>query len=139
MVLERLRDEGIEVAEDAMVEEIRGKAGAIEVAAKDGRVFKGSHLLMAVGRRPNIDKLDLDKAGVETTRAGIKVDARLRSTTNARVFAIGDVAGGLQFTHMAGYHAGLVIRQALLACPGAKAPRTSRGPPIPTRNWRRSA
>ncbi|WP_296763889.1 FAD-dependent oxidoreductase [Sediminimonas sp.] len=121
MVLERLRGEGIDVAEDAMVEEIRGKAGAIEVAAKDGRVFRGSHLLMAVGRRPNIDKLDLDKAGIATTRAGIKVDARLRSTTNARVFAIGDVAGGLQFTHMANYHAGLVIRQALLALPARES------------------
>jgi pyruvate/2-oxoglutarate dehydrogenase complex dihydrolipoamide dehydrogenase (E3) component len=121
MVLERLRAEGIDVAEDAMVEEIRGKAGAIEVAAKDGRVFRGSHLLMAVGRRPNIDKLDLDKAGIATTRAGIKVDARLRSTTNARVFAIGDVAGGLQFTHMANYHAGLVIRQALLALPARES------------------
>ena len=121
IVLERLRGEGIEIAEDAMVSEIRGKAGAIEVAAKDGRVFKGSHLLMAVGRRPNIDTLDLDKAGVETTRAGIRVDGRLRSTTNPRVFAIGDVAGGLQFTHVAGYHAGLVIRQALLALPARES------------------
>jgi len=116
ILLERLRGEGIEIAEDALAAEIRGKAGAIEVEAKDGRVFKGTHLLMAVGRKANIDRLDLDKAGIETTRTGIKVDAGLR-TTNRRVYAIGDVAGGLQFTHVAGYHAGIIIRSALFGLP----------------------
>ena len=94
--------EGIEIAEDAMAEKISGKAGAIEVTTKDGRVFKGSHLLMAVGRKTNTDKLNLEAAGIETTRTGIKVDDGLR-TTNRKVYAIGDVAGGLQFTHVAGY------------------------------------
>jgi pyruvate/2-oxoglutarate dehydrogenase complex dihydrolipoamide dehydrogenase (E3) component len=116
IVLDALRDEGIEIAEDAMAAEIRGKAGAIEVACKDGCVFKGSHLLMAVGRKPNIDRLNLTAAGIETTRAGIKVDASLKST-NRRVYAIGDVAGGAQFTHVAGYHAGIVIRSALFGLP----------------------
>lgn len=116
IALEALRGEGIEIAEEAMAAEIRGKAGAIEVEAKDGRVFKGTHLLMAVGRKANIDRLNLDAAGIETTRRGIKVDAGLR-TTNRRVYAIGDVAGGLQFTHVAGYHAGLIIRSALLGLP----------------------
>ncbi len=51
-----LRAEGVEIAEDAMAAEIRGKAGAIEVEAKDGRVFKGTHLLMAVGRKANIER-----------------------------------------------------------------------------------
>ncbi len=117
VVLARLRGEGIEIAEGAMVEQVRGKAGAIEVEVQGGRVFKGSHLLLAVGRRANIDRLDLEKAGIAATGAGVTVDARLRSTTNRHVYAIGDVAGGLQFTHVAGYHAGLVIRQALLALP----------------------
>ena len=116
IVLERLRGEGIEIAEGAMASEIRGKAGAIEVEAKDGRIFAGTHLLMAVGRKANIDRLNLEAAGIETTRKGIKVDAGLR-TTNRRVYAIGDVAGGLQFTHVAGYHAGLVIRSALFGLP----------------------
>ena len=79
-------------------------------------MIKGSHLLMAVGRKSNIDRLDLDKAGVETTKAGIKVDDSLRSS-NRRVYAIGDVAGGLQFTHVAGYHAGVVIRSILFGLP----------------------
>lgn len=116
VVLENLRGEGIQIEEDALAQEIRGTAGAIEVETKDGRIFKGTHLLMAVGRKPNIDKLNLEAAGIETTRAGIKVDPGMR-TTNRKVYAIGDVAGGLQFTHVAGYHAGLIIRSALFGLP----------------------
>jgi len=118
IVLDQLRAEGIEIAEDALASKIRGKTGAIEVATKDGRVFKGSHLLMAVGRKANIDELDLDTAGIAHERA-IKVNEGLR-TSNRRVYAIGDVTGGLQFTHVAGYHAGIVIRSALFGLP-AKA------------------
>ncbi|AXI43586.1 NAD(P)/FAD-dependent oxidoreductase [Sulfitobacter sp. SK011] len=116
IVLDSLRDEGVVIEEGAMAAEIRGKKGAIEVEAKDGRVFKGSHLLMAVGRKANTDRLDLEKAGVEPVRGGIKVDASLR-TTNRKVYAIGDVAGGLQFTHVAGYHAGVIIRSMLFGLP----------------------
>jgi pyruvate/2-oxoglutarate dehydrogenase complex dihydrolipoamide dehydrogenase (E3) component len=79
----------------------------------------GSHLLVATGRRPNADGLALDAAGIAHTPAGIVVDRGLR-TSNRRVYAIGDVAGGPQFTHAANYHAGLVIRNALFRLP-AKA------------------
>lgn len=116
IVLDRLRSEGIAIEEDALAAEVRGQAGAIEVEARDGRVFKGSHLLIAVGRRANTDRLNLEAAGIKTTKAGIRVDDRLR-TTNAKVYAIGDVAGGLQFTHVAGYHAGLIIREVLFGLP----------------------
>jgi pyruvate/2-oxoglutarate dehydrogenase complex dihydrolipoamide dehydrogenase (E3) component len=119
VVLDNLRAEGIEIAEEALAKEVRGTTGAIEVESQDGRVFKGSHLLVAVGRKANTDKLNLDAAGIETTRTGIKVDDSLK-TTNKRVYAIGDAAGGLQFTHVAGYHAGIVIRSALFGLP-AKA------------------
>ncbi|WP_299356458.1 FAD-dependent oxidoreductase [uncultured Shimia sp.] len=115
-VLETLRDEGITIEEDALAAEIRGAAGAIEVEAQDGRVFKGTHLLMAVGRKANIERLDLDKAGIATERGAIKVDDSLK-TSNRKVYAIGDVAGGLQFTHVAGYHAGIIIRSALFGLP----------------------
>lgn len=116
VVLETLRDEGIVIEEEALAAEIRGKAGAIEVETKDGRVFRGSHLLMAVGRKANTDTLDLEKAGITPSRTGIKVDDSLR-TTNKKVYAIGDVAGGLQFTHVAGYHAGVIIRSMLFGLP----------------------
>ncbi|MEH6738861.1 MAG: FAD-dependent oxidoreductase [Sulfitobacter sp.] len=116
VVLSSLKDEGVEIAEDALAAEIRGQAGAIEVEVQDGRIFKGSHLLMAVGRKANTDKLDLELGGVEPSRNGIKVDEGLR-TTNKKVYAIGDVAGGLQFTHVAGYHAGVIIRSMLFGLP----------------------
>ena len=116
VVLTRLRAEGIEIAEGALAKGITGKAGDITVSTEDGRSFRGTHLLMALGRKSNIDKLDLDKAGIETHKRGIKVDASLK-TTNKRVYAIGDVAGGLQFTHVAGYHAGVIIRSALFGLP----------------------
>jgi pyruvate/2-oxoglutarate dehydrogenase complex dihydrolipoamide dehydrogenase (E3) component len=84
-----------------------------------GAASHGSHLLVAVGRQVNVDKLDLEKAGVDYDRRGVTVDKGLRST-NKRVYAVGDAAGGLQFTHVAGYHAGVIIRPMLFGLP-AKA------------------
>lgn len=115
-----LRDEGVEIAEGALVERVAGEAGAIEVTAQDGRVFAGSHLLVAVGRKANLERLNLEAAGIATTRTGVQVDAGLR-TSNRRVYAIGDAAGGLQFTHVAGYHAGVIIRSALFGLPSKAA------------------
>jgi pyruvate/2-oxoglutarate dehydrogenase complex dihydrolipoamide dehydrogenase (E3) component len=88
----------------------------IAVRLAGGESISGSHLLIAAGRQPNIAALDLATGGVAATRHGITVDARLR-TTNRRVYAIGDVAGGPQFTHVALYHAGIVIRNALFRLP----------------------
>ncbi len=116
VVLERLRDEGLVIEEDAMASEVSGSAGAITVKAKDGRVFEGSHLLMAVGRAANVNDLGLENAGITYDRGGIQVDASMR-TTNKKVYAIGDVAGQMQFTHVAGYHAGVVIRSILFGLP----------------------
>lgn len=116
IALECLRNEGINIVEGALASKITGKDGAIVVHTKDGPTFKGTHLLMAVGRKPNVDRLDLDAAGIEPTRGGIKVDASMK-TTNKRVYAIGDVAAGLQFTHVAGYHAGVITKSALFGLP----------------------
>ncbi|MBK0327347.1 FAD-dependent oxidoreductase [Rhodobacteraceae bacterium F11138] len=115
-ILDALRAEHVEIVEQAPAAEIRERVGTIEVETKDGRVFSGSHLLMAVGRKANTARLNLDAAGIETTSTGIKVDDSLR-TTNRRVYAIGDIAGGMQFTHVAGYHAGVVIRSILFGLP----------------------
>ncbi|MCF8506066.1 MAG: FAD-dependent oxidoreductase [Caulobacter sp.] len=78
--------------------------------------IQGSHLLIAVGRKPSLDGLNLEAAGVAVERAGVKTDKSLR-TSNRRVFAIGDAAGRGQFTHLAGAHAGLFVRKALFAAP----------------------
>jgi len=118
IVLERLRGEGIEIAEDALASQVTEKDGQITVETEDGRSFTGSHILMAVGRKANIESLDLDRAGIAHDRT-VTVGPNLR-TTNKRVYAVGDVAGQLQFTHVAGYHAGVVIRSILFGLP-AKA------------------
>ena len=117
VVLARLRAEGVEIVEDAPVAAASAPDDRPRLEAKDGRAWEGSHLLVAAGRTPDLGRLDLDRAGVETTRAGVKVDAGLRSVSNRRVYAVGDAAGGPQFTHVAGWHAGLVIRSALFRLP----------------------
>lgn len=76
----------------------------------------GSHLLVATGRGPNILGLALEKAGIAYTLQGITVSPRLR-TTNKRVYAIGDVVGGYTFTHIANYHAGIVIQNMMFKIP----------------------
>src|SRR5690606_41066953 len=78
--------------------------------------LEGTHLLIATGRRPNVEGLDLEKAGVDYSEKGLRVDERLR-TTNKRIFGIGDVIGGPQFTHVAYYHACIVIRNELFRVP----------------------
>lgn len=116
VALAQLRAEGIEIIGGAAIAQAGQGPEGLWLEAKDGRRWTGSHLLVAAGRRPALDSLNLDAAGVEVTRAGVKVDAGLRST-NRRVYAVGDAAGGLQFTHVAGWHAGLVIRAVLFRLP----------------------
>lgn len=122
-----LQKEGVRLREQTAVTAISGTEGAISVTVQAGNdpqapseTINGSHILVAVGRRPNLDKLDLDAGGIAFTPHGIAVDAGLRSLSNRAVYAIGDAAGGMQFTHLAGYHAGIVIRSALFGVP-AKA------------------
>ena len=118
-VRRRLRADGVEVREGVRIVRVEGTAGrvaAVLEADGNGERLAGTHLLIAAGRRPNVAGLGLDAAGVRASPKGIEVDERLR-TTNRRVYAVGDVAGRYQFTHMAGYHAGLVIRNALFRLP----------------------
>jgi pyruvate/2-oxoglutarate dehydrogenase complex dihydrolipoamide dehydrogenase (E3) component len=131
ILLKSLRDEGLIIREGAKVvaissEPISGGASRIavkiEVKSEDGTATEtvdGTHLLVAVGRKPNITNLGLDAAGIKFGRTGIDVGADL-ITSNPKVFAIGDCIGGHQFTHVANYHAGIVIRRALFRLP-AKA------------------
>ncbi|SLN38015.1 Mercuric reductase [Pseudoruegeria aquimaris] len=116
IALERLRAEGIVIEEGTKAARVSGEAGAITVEAEDGRRFTGTHLLVAVGRKVNVENLGLEAAGVDYTRQGVTVGPDLRSS-NRRVYAIGDVAGGFQFTHVAGYHAGVIIRSILFGLP----------------------
>jgi len=116
IVLARLRHEGVEIREGAKAVGVERTAEGLAVALEDGGRVEGSHLLVAVGRRANVD-LELDAGNVAHSARGIETDGGLRSVSNRRVYAIGDVAGGLQFTHVANYHAGLVVRSALFRLP----------------------
>ena len=112
----RLIDEGITLVEGVGVTEVAKSKVGITATLADGAVLEASQLLVAVGRRPATEGLDLAAAGIAATPAGITTDKRLR-TSNKDVFAIGDVTGRAQFTHMAGYHAGVVIRNMLFKLP----------------------
>jgi pyruvate/2-oxoglutarate dehydrogenase complex dihydrolipoamide dehydrogenase (E3) component len=120
VVRDALIRDGVTLLEGIGVSEVRREGANVTVTldgdSAAGRAVSGSHLLVAAGRRPNIENLGLDQAGVAFTAKGVTVDARL-ITSNRKVFAIGDVAGGPQFTHIAGYHAGIVIRNALFGLP----------------------
>jgi len=116
VLAERLWSEGIVGRPGVEIAEVERAGQVIRVRLESGEQISGSHLLVAAGRRPTVEALDLAAAGIASTAKGITVDARLR-TTNRRVFAIGDVAGGPQFTHVALYHAGIVIRNALFRIP----------------------
>jgi pyruvate/2-oxoglutarate dehydrogenase complex dihydrolipoamide dehydrogenase (E3) component len=116
ILAERLSNEGIICRPGIEIASVGYTEKTVAVRLASGEQITGSHLLIAAGRRPTVEALDLTTAGIASTAKGITVDARLR-TTNRRVFAIGDVAGGPQFTHIALYHAGIVIRNALFRIP----------------------
>ncbi len=116
IVLDALRSEGIDIRAQVAIAEVKSADKLIQVILKEGEVIEGTHLLVAAGRIPNLEGLNLEAGGVEFTKRGITVDASLRSS-NRNVYAAGDVAGGLQFTHVAGYHAGLIIRNAMFRLP----------------------
>ena len=122
VVRRRFAAGGIETKETIKVLRVEKSGAGLSVVIREGdreRSIDGSHLLIATGRRPNVDNLGLEAAGVRYSLKGIDVDARLRSS-NKHIYAAGDVAGSYQFTHIAAYHAGIVIRNALFRLP-AKA------------------
>ncbi|RMF07911.1 MAG: dihydrolipoamide dehydrogenase [Alphaproteobacteria bacterium] len=120
VVLDTLRREGVDLIDRATVERVEPRTGGVAVSVKDAdgkvRRIEGSHLLLAIGRTPNVNDLGLDAANVAFDQRGIKVDRRLR-TSNRRIYAIGDVTGRFQFTHCAEYDAGIVIRNAVFRLP----------------------
>jgi pyruvate/2-oxoglutarate dehydrogenase complex dihydrolipoamide dehydrogenase (E3) component len=125
VIARALQAEGVEIRAGVRVERVEGEAGAIRVtlAGPEGgepETVEGSHLLIAAGRSPTVDGLGLDEAGIAVENGAIRVDRGLR-TSNRRVYAVGDCAGGgtegLRFTHAANYHAGIVVRRALFRLP----------------------
>jgi pyruvate/2-oxoglutarate dehydrogenase complex dihydrolipoamide dehydrogenase (E3) component len=116
VVIDALEAEGVVIRQGVGINQIKNAKANIQVFLASGEMIEGTHLLVAAGRAPNIEGLNLEAAGIAYTKRGITVDKSLRSS-NRNVYAAGDVAGGLQFTHVAGYHAGLIIRNALFKLP----------------------
>ena len=136
VVRESLTEEGVSLEEGARVTSVsrassNGSTRITVTAERDGTPFEvtGTHLLVAVGRRANTDGLGLEAAGVETTERGVEVDDYMR-TTSKNVWAVGDVADGLQFTHVAGYQAGLVVRNALFKLSKARNEAPEKAPHV---------
>jgi pyruvate/2-oxoglutarate dehydrogenase complex dihydrolipoamide dehydrogenase (E3) component len=118
-----LMEDGVAIQAGAVIEGVQRSESGVAVALRQGdvtRILDGSHLLVAAGRRPVTGGLGLELAGIAVDGSGIVVDRGLK-TTNRRVYAIGDCAGGegagYRFTHVANYHAGLVVRNALFRLP----------------------
>jgi pyruvate/2-oxoglutarate dehydrogenase complex dihydrolipoamide dehydrogenase (E3) component len=120
IVLAQFEREGVIIRSGVKIARIAHVGGEVKVTIDAGdkeETVVGSSLLVATGRKPTVDGLDLEAARIRYDRSGIFVNKKLK-TANKRVYAIGDVAAGqLQFTHAANYHAGLVIRNALFRLP----------------------
>ncbi len=111
LIREVLIREGIEVVQ-SRVERV-DKAGDEVTIKAGGKQIKGDMLLVATGRTPVVDGLDLEKAGVKYSQEGIGVDEQLR-TSAGHIYAAGDCLGGYQFTHFAGWQAFQAARNILL-------------------------
>ena len=119
VVRRRLVADGITIHEGSEVSRVERDGADIRVhaikAGEEGAIGV-SHVLVALGRKANVDNLGLEAAGIAFTPRGVTVDKALR-TTNKRVYAIGDVTGEAGFTHVAGWQGSLVAQNILFRRP----------------------
>ena len=119
---EALAADGVALREGSRVAAVAPAEGGVAVVLEDGSRVAGTHLLLAVGRAPRLDGLGLEAAGVAFTKLGITTDLALRSVSNRRVWAAGDIAdpqglGPRAFTHVCSQHAGIIARSMLFRLP----------------------
>ncbi|MCP4580417.1 MAG: NAD(P)/FAD-dependent oxidoreductase [candidate division Zixibacteria bacterium] len=120
ILMEKMRNDGVEILTNSR---------AVKAAKKDSRIIitinnsngrnteiEAEDILIAVGRRPNVNGLNLEMAGIEYSAKGIKANEKLQ-TTASNIYAIGDVAGSYQFSHIAEYHAEIAVPNAVLPLP----------------------
>ncbi len=123
LAVKTLRAEGVKILEGYAAVKVEGQAGEIKVTAEGengSQLVTGTHLLVALGRRPVTEGLALEAGRVAYDKTGVQVSEKLRSRSNPKVWALGDVAGQGQFTHLAGWHASVFTRRALFK-QGSKA------------------
>jgi len=119
-VMDILSAEGVKFYTSHSIEAVSdlGHQRQVTLKGKTGNTLslKAQMLLVALGRAANVEGLGLDTIGIEHDRHGIKVDQRMR-TNHKHIYAVGDVNGGFQFTHAAGYEGGIVISNAIFRLP----------------------
>jgi len=116
LLRQALEEEGIYINTATQVSGVRREGDARQIALADGRTVECDRILVATGRRPAVHGLGLEEAGVEFGRQGIRVDRRLR-TSQKHIYAVGDVCGPYQFTHMAEYQAGIALANIVFRTP----------------------
>jgi len=119
-IMEILKDEGVTFYFNHTIEATAdlGNQREVTLKSKNGKTLslKAETLLVALGRMANVEGLGLEAVGIEHDRRGIKVDRRMR-TNHKHIYAVGDVKGGFQFTHTAGYEGGIVVSNAIFHLP----------------------
>jgi pyruvate/2-oxoglutarate dehydrogenase complex dihydrolipoamide dehydrogenase (E3) component len=120
MVMAVMAAEGVAFHLGAAIERVNDTGRQKEVTLTDNqgkpRTLKAETILVAMGRGANVYGLGLEDIDIQFDRSGIKVDNRLR-TSQKHIFAAGDVNGGFQFTHAAGYEGGIVVTNAIFHLP----------------------
>ena len=111
-----LEQEGITIHTGTSAERVRRENGKRFVECSNNITVEADQILVAVGRRANVDNLGLEAAGIDYTERGIQVDTRMR-TSRKHIYAVGDVCGPYPFTHMAEYQAGIIISNAIFRFP----------------------
>lgn len=119
LVQAQMEAEGIRIVTETRAKEVLVEGGKKVIVTNTGDRITVDEILVATGRVPNVEALNLQAAGVDVGKEGIVVNAKLQ-TTNPKIYAAGDVIGGYQFTHVAGYE-GAVAMQNALVLPTKKA------------------
>ena len=112
-VAQRLTQDGVNLRTNAALQRVEKTADGVRLFLNDDVRVEADKVLIAVGRRPDVDGIGLQEANVEHGRGGIQVNKHLR-TAQANISAAGDCTGGYQFTHYAGYQGFMAVRNAFL-------------------------
>ncbi|MHA1202971.1 MAG: dihydrolipoyl dehydrogenase family protein [Candidatus Heimdallarchaeaceae archaeon] len=113
LILQIFNQQGIETVFCDKIVKTEQKADQVEVITKEGKKISGSHLLVAIGRKPSLSRLNLEEANVTINEGFIEVNKYLR-TKNKRIYAAGECIDSYQFTHVAGFLGYVAVRNALL-------------------------
>lgn len=116
LLQEILEQQGIEIITAVQVAGIHREGDSRQLTLSNNKTIDCDRILVATGRRPVVHDLGLEAAGVEFGRRGITVDRRLR-TSQKHIYAVGDVCGPYQFTHMAEYQAGIALANIVFRIP----------------------